>query len=67
LTAVLGVNCRKEIEYLRTHVNQIHKKIEDDPSNPGKVTKQQDGQSERNYGDDVDSHGGYLTFWQALT
>jgi len=34
LTAVWGVNCREEIEYLRVYVNQIRRKIEDDPSNP---------------------------------
>ena len=34
LTAVWGANCREEIEYLRVYVNQIRKKIEDDPSNP---------------------------------
>jgi two-component system KDP operon response regulator KdpE len=34
LAAVWGVNCREEIEYLRVYVNQLRKKIEDDPSNP---------------------------------
>jgi len=34
LTAVWGVNCREEIEYLRVYVNQIRRKIEADPSNP---------------------------------
>jgi len=31
------------------------------------VTKQQDRQSERNSGGNVDLHWGYLNFWQALT
>jgi two-component system KDP operon response regulator KdpE len=34
LTAVWGAECREEIQYLRTYVNQLRKKIEDDPSNP---------------------------------
>ncbi len=34
LTAVWGVDCREEVEYLRTFVRQLRKKIEDDPSNP---------------------------------
>ena len=34
LTAVWGVNYREEVEYLRTYINQLRKKIEDDPSNP---------------------------------
>jgi len=34
LTAVWGVECREEVEYLRTFVRQLRKKIEDDPSNP---------------------------------
>jgi len=34
LTAVWGVNYREEVEYVRTYVNQLRKKIEDDPSNP---------------------------------
>jgi len=34
LTAVWGANCREEVEYLRTFVRQLRKKIEDDPSNP---------------------------------
>ena len=34
LTAVWGPNCSEEIQYLRTYVNQLRKKIEDDPSNP---------------------------------
>jgi two-component system, OmpR family, KDP operon response regulator KdpE len=34
LTAVWGSECREEVEYLRTFVRQLRKKIEDDPSNP---------------------------------
>ncbi|MGB7265452.1 MAG: response regulator transcription factor [Terracidiphilus sp.] len=34
LTAVWGPECREEVEYLRTFVRQLRKKIEDDPSNP---------------------------------
>ncbi len=34
LTAVWGPNCREEVEYLRTFVRQLRKKIEDNPSNP---------------------------------
>jgi two-component system KDP operon response regulator KdpE len=34
LTAVWGAECREEIQYLRTYVNQLRKKIEDDPANP---------------------------------
>jgi two-component system KDP operon response regulator KdpE len=34
LAAVWGVDCREEVEYLRTYVNQLRKKIEDDPANP---------------------------------
>jgi two-component system KDP operon response regulator KdpE len=34
LTAVWGANCREEIQYLRVYVNQLRKKIEDDPANP---------------------------------
>ncbi len=34
LTAVWGAECREEIEYLRTFVRQLRKKIEDDPANP---------------------------------
>jgi two-component system KDP operon response regulator KdpE len=34
LTAVWGTDCREEVEYLRTFVRQLRKKIEDDPSNP---------------------------------
>jgi two-component system KDP operon response regulator KdpE len=34
LTAVWGEDCREEVEYLRTFVRQLRKKIEDDPSNP---------------------------------
>ena len=34
LTAVWGVECREEVEYLRTFVRQLRKKIEDDPSKP---------------------------------
>ena len=34
LTAVWGADCREEIEYLRTYVNQLRRKIEDDPSVP---------------------------------
>jgi two-component system KDP operon response regulator KdpE len=34
LTAVWGSNCAEEVQYLRTYVNQLRKKIEDDPSNP---------------------------------
>jgi two-component system, OmpR family, KDP operon response regulator KdpE len=34
LTTVWGVECREEVEYLRTFVRQLRKKIEDDPSNP---------------------------------
>ena len=33
LTAVWGADCREEVEYLRTFVRQLRKKIEDDPSN----------------------------------
>jgi two-component system, OmpR family, KDP operon response regulator KdpE len=31
LTAVWGADCREEVEYLRTFVRQLRKKIEDDP------------------------------------
>jgi two-component system KDP operon response regulator KdpE len=34
LTAVWGVDCSEEVEYLRTYVNLLRRKIEDDPSNP---------------------------------
>jgi two-component system KDP operon response regulator KdpE len=34
LTAVWGAECREEVEYLRTFVRQLRKKIEDDPGNP---------------------------------
>lgn len=34
LAAVWGASAREEIEYLRTYVNQLRKKIEDDPSKP---------------------------------
>jgi len=34
LTAVWGVECREEVEYLRTFVRQLRKKIEDDPAHP---------------------------------
>jgi two-component system KDP operon response regulator KdpE len=34
LTAVWGADCREEVEYLRTFVRQLRKKIEDDPSRP---------------------------------
>jgi two-component system KDP operon response regulator KdpE len=34
LTAVWGVEYREEVEYLRTFVRQLRKKIEDDPANP---------------------------------
>ncbi len=34
LTAVWGPEFREEVEYLRTFVRQLRKKIEDDPSNP---------------------------------
>src|SRR5271157_175433 len=34
LTAVWGAECREEVEYLRTFVRQLRKKIEDDPSRP---------------------------------
>ena len=34
LTAVWGTEYRDEIDYLRTFVRQLRKKIEDDPSNP---------------------------------
>jgi two-component system KDP operon response regulator KdpE len=34
LTAVWGADCREEVEYLRTYVNQLRRKIEDDPSSP---------------------------------
>jgi two-component system KDP operon response regulator KdpE len=34
LSAVWGAECRDEIDYLRTFVRQLRKKIEDDPSNP---------------------------------
>jgi two-component system KDP operon response regulator KdpE len=34
LTAVWGADSREEVEYLRTFVRQLRKKIEDDPSNP---------------------------------
>lgn len=34
LTAVWGAECREEVEYLRTFIRQLRKKIEDDPSNP---------------------------------
>jgi two-component system KDP operon response regulator KdpE len=34
LTAVWSADCREEVEYLRTFVRQLRKKIEDDPSNP---------------------------------
>jgi two-component system KDP operon response regulator KdpE len=34
LTAVWGADCREEVEYLRTFVRQLRKKIEEDPSKP---------------------------------
>ena len=34
LTAVWCADCREEVEYLRTFVRQLRKKIEGDPSNP---------------------------------
>jgi two-component system KDP operon response regulator KdpE len=34
LTAVWGAHSREQVEYLRTFVRQLRKKIEDDPSNP---------------------------------
>jgi two-component system KDP operon response regulator KdpE len=34
LSAVWGADCREEVEYLRTFVRQLRKKIEDDSSNP---------------------------------
>jgi two-component system, OmpR family, KDP operon response regulator KdpE len=34
LTAVWGADSREEVEYLRTFVRQLRKKIEDNPSNP---------------------------------
>ena len=34
LTSVWGVEYRQEIDYLRTFVRQLRKKIEDDPANP---------------------------------
>src|SRR5215469_9205876 len=34
LTAVWGGDCREEVEYLRTFVRQLRKKIEDDPARP---------------------------------
>jgi two-component system, OmpR family, KDP operon response regulator KdpE len=34
LTAVWGASCREEIQYLRVYVNQLRKKIEDDPASP---------------------------------
>ena len=34
LTAVWGPDSRDEVEYLRTFVRQLRRKIEDDPSNP---------------------------------
>jgi two-component system KDP operon response regulator KdpE len=34
LTSVWGMDYRQEVDYLRTFVRQLRKKIEDDPSNP---------------------------------
>jgi two-component system KDP operon response regulator KdpE len=34
LTSVWGADCREEVEYLRTFVRQLRKKIEDEPSKP---------------------------------
>jgi two-component system KDP operon response regulator KdpE len=34
LTAVWGADCREEVEYLRTFLRQLRKKIEDDPAHP---------------------------------
>jgi two-component system KDP operon response regulator KdpE len=34
LTAVWGANCSEEIQYIRVYVNQLRKKIEEDPANP---------------------------------
>jgi two-component system KDP operon response regulator KdpE len=34
LTAVWGADCREEVEYLRTFVRQLRKKMEDDPARP---------------------------------
>ncbi len=34
LIAVWGAECREEVEYLRTFIRQLRKKIEDDPSHP---------------------------------
>jgi two-component system KDP operon response regulator KdpE len=34
LTAVWGADCREEVEYLRTFIRQLRKKIEDNPAQP---------------------------------
>jgi len=34
LTAVWGADCREEVEYLRTFIRQLRKKIEEDPARP---------------------------------
>jgi two-component system KDP operon response regulator KdpE len=34
LTEVWGADCREEVEYLRTFIRQLRKKIEDDPATP---------------------------------
>ena len=34
LTAVWGAECREEVEYLRTFIRQLRKKIEEDPAHP---------------------------------
>jgi two-component system, OmpR family, KDP operon response regulator KdpE len=34
LTAVWGADCREEVEYLRTFIRQLRKKIEDEPAHP---------------------------------
>ena len=34
LSAIWGAQCREEVEYLRTYVRQLRKKIEEDPANP---------------------------------
>ena len=38
LTAVWGAECREEVEYLRTFVRQLRKKIEDNPAEPKYLT-----------------------------
>lgn len=37
LTSIRGVEFREEVEYLRTYMRQLRRKIEDDPANPSYI------------------------------